>query len=111
MVSSSLFRQEVSAIGANSTPASIRLLKIFFLIVIQWLKWLLFQEFKLYTAIHGAHKVNATDRSAMFIVDNKYYFDVKEKVSVRDTIRPTAIGELEYGRGNQLPLWLLGFLY
>jgi len=64
-----------------------------------------------YTAIHGAHKVNATDRSAMFIVDNKYYFDVKEKVSVRDTIRPTAIGELEYGRGNQLPLWLLGFLY
>jgi predicted AAA+ superfamily ATPase len=31
-----------------------------------------------YTFIHGAHKVNATDRSAMFIVDNKYYFDVKE---------------------------------
>ena len=64
-----------------------------------------------YTAIHGAHKVNATDRSAMFIVDNKYYFDVKEKVSVRDTIRPTAVGDLEYGRGNQMPLWLLGFLY
>ena len=29
-----------------------------------------------YTAVHGAHKVNATDRSAMFIIDNKYYFDV-----------------------------------
>ena len=64
-----------------------------------------------YTAIHGAHKVNATERSAMFIVDNQYYFDVKEKVSVRDTIRPTAVGELELGRGNQMPLWLLGFLY
>ena len=64
-----------------------------------------------YTAIHGSHKVNATDRSAMFIVDNKYYFDVREKLSMRDTIRPTAVGELETGRGNQMPLWLLGFLY
>lgn len=64
-----------------------------------------------YTAIHGAHKVNATDRSAMFIIDNKYYFDVREKPSARDTIRPTAVGDLELGRGNQIPLWLLGFLY
>ena len=64
-----------------------------------------------YTAVHGAHKVNATDRSAMFIVDNKYYFDVREVQSSRDTIRPTAVAELELGRGNQMPLWLLGFLY
>ena len=64
-----------------------------------------------YTFVHGAHKVNATERSAMFIVDNQYYFDVKEKSSSRDTIRPTAVGELELGRGNQMPLWLLGFLY
>ena len=63
-----------------------------------------------YTAVHGAHKVNATDRSAMFIIDNKYYFDVKETSSSRDTIRPTAVGDLETGRGNQIPLWLLGFL-
>ena len=60
-----------------------------------------------YTAVHGAHKVNATDRSAMFIIDNKYYFDVKETSSSRDT----AVGDLETGRGNQIPLWLLGFLY
>ena len=64
-----------------------------------------------YDTVHGSHKVNATDRSAMFIVDNKYYFDVKEKGSSRDTIRPTAVGELETGRGNMIPLWLLGFLY
>ena len=64
-----------------------------------------------YTFIHGAHKVNATDRSAMFIVDGKYYFDVKELPSSRDTIRPTAVAEMEFGRGNQIPLWLLGFLY
>ena len=64
-----------------------------------------------YTFIHGAHKVNATERSAMFIVDNQYYFDVKESPSIRDAIRPTAVAELELGRGNQMPLWLLGFLY
>ncbi len=64
-----------------------------------------------YTFIHGGHKVNATERSAMFIVDNQYYFDVREKPSSRDTIRPTAVGELETGRGNMIPLWLLGFLY
>ena len=64
-----------------------------------------------YTFIHGAHKVNATERSAMFIIDNKYFFDVKEQASLRDTIRPTAVGEMEVGRGNQIPLWLLGFLY
>ena len=64
-----------------------------------------------YNAIHGSHKVNATERSAMFIIDNNYYFDVREKPSTRDTIRPTAVAEMEFGRGNQMPLWLLGFLY
>ncbi len=64
-----------------------------------------------YNTVHGSHKVNATERSAMFIVDNQYYFDVREKTSSRDTIRPTAVGELETGRGNMIPLWLLGFLY
>ena len=64
-----------------------------------------------YTFVHGSHKVNATERSALFVIDGKYYFDVREKASSRDTIRPTAVGELETGRGNMIPLWLLGFLY
>ncbi|MBO5618960.1 MAG: ATP-binding protein [Paludibacteraceae bacterium] len=64
-----------------------------------------------YTFVHGSHKVNATERNAMFVVDNKYYFDVREEAPLRDTIRPTAIGDLEMGRGNIIPLWLLGFLY
>ena len=64
-----------------------------------------------YTSIHGAHKVNATERNAMFVVDSKYYFDVRETAPLRDAIRPTAVGELEIGRGNLIPLWLLGFLY
>ena len=64
-----------------------------------------------YASIHGAHKVNATERSAMFVVDGKYYFDVRADQPTRDAIRPTAVGEMETGRGNLIPLWLLGFLY
>ena len=64
-----------------------------------------------YTSIHGQHKVNATERNAMFVVDGRFYFDVRETPTLRDAIRPTAVGELEMGRGNQIPLWLLGFLY
>lgn len=64
-----------------------------------------------YNTIHNCHKVNATERNAMFVVDGKFYFDVKENAPERDCIRPTAIGNLEMGRGNNIPLWLLGFLY
>ncbi len=64
-----------------------------------------------YQALHSDHKVNATERNAMFVVDGKYYFDVKEHVTERDSIRPCAVGDLETGRGNFMPLWLLGFLY
>ena len=64
-----------------------------------------------YNAIHGGHKVNATERNAMFVVDGKYYFDVRVDTPQRDAIRPTAVGEQETGRGNLIPLWLLGFLY
>lgn len=64
-----------------------------------------------YACLHGSHKVNATERNAMFVVDNKYYFDVRCDKPARDVIRPTAIGEIELGLGNSIPLWLLGFLY
>lgn len=64
-----------------------------------------------YHAMHVGHRVNATERNAMFVVDGKYYFDVKSDVPSRDSIRPCAIGNLEKGKGNFIPLWLLGFLY
>ena len=64
-----------------------------------------------YCSLHGGHKVNATERNAMFIVDGKYYFDVKAEVPQRESIRPCAVGNLETGKGNLIPLWLLGFLY
>lgn len=64
-----------------------------------------------YNAVHSCHKINSTERNAMFIVDGTHYFDVKEKMPVRAPIRPTAIANIEYGRGNAIPLWLFGFLY
>ncbi len=64
-----------------------------------------------YACLHGSHKVNATERNAMFVVDNRYYFDVRCDKPSRDMIRPTAIGEIELGLGNSIPLWLFGFLY
>lgn len=64
-----------------------------------------------YNTIHTSHKVNATERNAMFMVDGKYYFDVRVDNPERDCVRPTAIGQLEMGRGNNIPLWLFGFLY
>ena len=47
----------------------------------------------------------------MFVIDGKHYFDVKDKMPVRTPIRPTAVANIEYGRGNAIPLWLFGFLY
>lgn len=64
-----------------------------------------------YNAVHVKHKVNATERNAMFMIDNKYYFDVLAQSPQRDPIRPSAIGDIEIGRGNSIPLWMLGLLY
>lgn len=64
-----------------------------------------------YNTIHTCYKVNATERNAMFVVDNTYYFDVKESLPMKDSIRPCAIGKIEIGHDNFIPLWLLGFLY
>ena len=64
-----------------------------------------------YCSLHGSHKVNATERSAMFVVDGKFYFDVKGTLPARDNIRPCAVGEIETGKGNFIPLWMMGMLY
>lgn len=64
-----------------------------------------------YTALHGNHKVNATDRSAMFIIDEEYYMDAFATLPKRAGIRHCAIGDIEIGSRKDIPLWLLGFLY
>ena len=64
-----------------------------------------------YNAIHACHKVNATDRSAQFVVDNRHYFNIATRLSQKAGFRLTAVGNTEIGVGNQIPLWLFGFLY
>jgi len=64
-----------------------------------------------YNALHGNHKINATDRSAMFIIDGKYYMDACATTPSRTGIRHCAIADLEVGSQKNIPLWLFGFLY
>ena len=64
-----------------------------------------------YNALHGKHVVNATDRSAMFIVDGKFYMDALATTPYKTGIRYCAIADLEQGSQKNIPLWLFGFLY
>ena len=64
-----------------------------------------------YNALHGNHKINATDRSAMFIIDGKYYMDALATTPTKTGIRYCAIADLEVGSQKNIPLWLFGFLY
>ena len=64
-----------------------------------------------YNALHFGHKINATDRTAHFVVDGKLYFNVALRLSQKAGFRLTAVNNLEVGMGNQIPLWLFGFLY
>jgi predicted AAA+ superfamily ATPase len=64
-----------------------------------------------YNALHGKHIVNATDRSAMFIVDGKHYMDAHATTPTKTGIRYCAIADLEQGSQKNIPLWLFGFLY
>jgi predicted AAA+ superfamily ATPase len=64
-----------------------------------------------YATLHGNHKINATDRSAMFIIDGKYYMDALATTPTKTGIRYSAIADLEIGSQKNIPLWLFGFLY
>lgn len=64
-----------------------------------------------YNMVHVYHKINATERNAMFVLDGKYYFDVKAQKPERGCIRPTAVGDIQVGLGNEIPMWIFGFLY
>ena len=64
-----------------------------------------------YNALHGKHVVNATDRSAMFIIDGKFYMDALATTPYKTGIRYCAIADLEQGSQKNIPLWLFGFLY
>jgi len=63
-----------------------------------------------YSALHGSHKLNATETAA-FIVDQTTRFDVLANPPKQPGFRYAAIGNIERGEGKQIPLWLFGFLY
>jgi len=64
-----------------------------------------------YNAIHSCHKVNATDRSELFAIDSKWYFNVFDQYKGNVGYHLTAVGNMIIGEGNKIPLWLFGFLY
>ena len=61
------------------------------------------------------HKVNAGSRDCNYIVDGKQKFRIVDaKAPTKMRISPDIIYaryNTEIGKGNQIPLWLLGFLY
>ena len=64
-----------------------------------------------YNTLHACHKVNATDRNELFVVDGKWNFNVFDHYDGNVGYRLTACGGIVIGEGNKIPLWLLGFLY
>ena len=84
---------------------------IMHLVTTRQTEWQDLCETYFYNTLHTCHKVNATERNAMFVIDGTHYFDVKAEPPKRESIRPCAVGSLEVGKGNLVPLWLLGFLY
>ena len=61
------------------------------------------------------HKVNTGGRDCNYLVDGKLKFRIMDAQQMQRTkIQPDVIYaryNTEIGRGNQIPLWLLGFLY
>ena len=84
---------------------------IMHLVTTRQAEWQDLCETYFYNTLHVCHKVNATERNAMFVIDGTHYFDVKGDLPKRESIRPCAVGALETGKGNFIPLWLFGFLY
>ena len=59
------------------------------------------------------HKINKGDKGTSFMVDNNIPFricDEKNKFKNNPNVC-YAIHKTEIGHGNQIPLWLFGFLY
>lgn len=63
-----------------------------------------------YSALHGAHTLNATD-NATFLVDDTLKFDVRETMPRESGFRYCAVMDMKIGHGKQIPLWCFGLLY
>jgi predicted AAA+ superfamily ATPase len=67
----------------------------------------------LYNALHARHKVNTGKMQADFCADKQYNF-IYQSHRQQDKQNPRlyyAMDDIEVGFKNEIPLWLLGFLY
>ena len=65
-----------------------------------------------YNQVHKDYKMNRSDKNAQFLVDEKYHFNVGDRV--KGKFNPEAyyvIDGIESGERKVIPLWLFGFLY
>lgn len=66
-----------------------------------------------FNTLYKDHQLNKGDKGTSFIVDEKIPFKIcTEGLKVKNNPAITyAVHRAEIGRGNQVPLWLFGFLY
>lgn len=64
-------------------------------------------------ALHKGHQVCKGERGASFLIDDKYHFRTCMDIGdIRNNPRTyMAVRNMEVGHGNEIPLWLMGFLY
>lgn len=67
----------------------------------------------LYNALHARHKVNLCKHQTDFCIDQYYHFkcEPKPQYAKQNPKVIYAVDEIEVGTKNEVPLWLLGFLY
>jgi predicted AAA+ superfamily ATPase len=68
-----------------------------------------------YNQVSNNHQVNYTDKGD-FLVDNRYIFEIGGKNKTTKQVKGIAnsylaLDNIESGHGNEIPLWLFGFLY
>lgn len=67
----------------------------------------------LYNALHARHKVNTGKMQADFCIDQQHNFAYQKQrqQTKRNPNLFYAMDDIEVGAGNEIPLWLFGFLY
>lgn len=67
----------------------------------------------LYNALHAKHKVNLGKKHTDFLIDNNYHFafvpNLENKKANSHIIY--AVDDVKLGLKNEIPVWLMGFLY
>ena len=67
----------------------------------------------LYNALHAKHKVNVGEKHADFWVDKTYNFTFMPNLENKK-VNPSiiyAVDDVRLGLKNEIPVWLMGFLY